>query len=112
MVTTFLSTQVLEGGLDHIRQSPTDSGTLELIVCRPAVDARQVLEAGQLDLLTGLQGDSWHARRSTSTPDGSPNPDAQLTVMNARAIAVVSGATEPEQWAPAGDQLRFPPSWR
>lgn len=101
----FLTTHVLEGGLDHIRRSPTDNGKLELIVCRPAVDARQVLETGQLDLVTGLTGDTWSVRHNTRTPDGSPDPDGQLTLMNARAIAVVSGASEPERWALAGDQL-------
>jgi hypothetical protein len=101
----FLTTQVLDAGLDHIRQSPTDNGRLELIVCRPAVDARQLLDAGELDLDTGLIGDNWNVRRSSSTPDGSPDPNGQLTIMNARAIAVVSGVPQPDQWALAGDQL-------
>jgi hypothetical protein len=104
-VTAYLTADVLETGLDHIRQSPTDAGTLELIVTRPAVGVRQVLEVGQLDLVTGLIGDTWSVRRTSSTPDGSPNPDGQLTLMNARAIAIVSGASEPERWALAGDQL-------
>jgi hypothetical protein len=104
-VTTYLTADVLETGLDHIRQSPPDHGTLELIVSRPAVDVRQVLEAGQLDLVAGLIGDTWNVRRTTSTPDGSPNPDGQLTLMNARAIAIVSGTSDPERWALAGDQL-------
>jgi hypothetical protein len=104
-MTAYLTADVLETGLDHIRQSPTDHGTLELIVCRPAVDAREVLEAGRLDLVAGLMGDTWSVRPSTSTPDGSPNPQGQLTVMNARAIAIVSGASEPARWALAGDQL-------
>ena len=36
-------------------------------------------------------------------PDGSANPDAQLTLMNARAAAVITGS--PERWPLAGDQL-------
>jgi hypothetical protein len=35
--------------------------------------------------------------------DGSANPKAQLTLMNARVAAVVAGPRE--QWPPAGDQL-------
>jgi hypothetical protein len=104
-VTAYLTADELETGLDHIRQSPTNLGTLELIVTRPAVDVRELLEVGQLDLVAGLIGDTWSVRRSTSTPDGSPNPDGQLTLMNARAIAIVSGTSEPERWAIAGDQL-------
>jgi hypothetical protein len=104
-VTAHLTADVLETGLDHIRRSPTDHGTLELIVSRPAVDVRDILQAGQLDLVAGLIGDTWAVRRTTSTPDGSPNPDGQLTLMNARAIAIVSGASDPQEWARAGDQL-------
>jgi hypothetical protein len=42
-------------------------------------------------------------RSSTSTPDGSPHPDGQLTIMNVRTIALVAGL--PERWPLAGDQL-------
>jgi hypothetical protein len=102
-VTTYLTADVLDAGLEHIRQSPSDNGTLELIVCRPAVDERRVLEEGHLDLTVGLVGDTWSVRSTTSTLDGSPNPDGQLTLMNARAIALLAGV--PERWPLAGDQL-------
>jgi len=98
-----LTVSALEAGLDHIRSSPRDAGTLELVVRRPAVDAREVLDEAELDLEVGLVGDTWIERPSTSTPDGSPNPDAQLTVVNSRLIALVAGS--PERWALAGDQL-------
>ena len=93
----------LAAGLDHIRLSPADVGTVELIVCRPAVDERQVLGQGTLDLKLGLVGDNWSVKPTTSTPDGSPNPDGQLTLMNSRAIALIAG--HPGRWALAGDQL-------
>jgi hypothetical protein len=102
-MTAYLTSETLAAGLDHIRQSPADNGTLELIVCRPAVDERQVLDEGRLDGAVGLVGDTWSMRSSTSTPDGSPHPDGQLTIINARAIALVAGL--PERWALAGDQL-------
>ena len=70
---------------------------------RPQVDAREVLEEGELDLVEGLVGDSWKVRASTRTPDGSPHPDMQLNVMNARVIALVAG--EKGRWPLAGDQL-------
>jgi MOSC domain len=100
---TYVSKEAMQAGLDHIRQSPTDGGTLELIVRRPAVDAREVLEEGALDLTVGLVGDTWSVRPSGRTPDGSPNPDGQLTLMNARAIALLAGSTD--RWPLAGDQL-------
>lgn len=93
----------LEAALDHICQAPADHGTLELIVRRPAVDEREVLEVGHLSLEEGLVGDTWAQRGSSKTPDGGPLLDAQLNIMNARAIAAVAGPTE--RWALAGDQL-------
>ena len=89
--------------MDHIRRSPKDEGVLELIVRRQAVNAREVVEQAQLDLVQGLIGDTWNRRRSTSTPDGSPNIEMQITVINSRLAALVS--REKERWPLAGDQL-------
>lgn len=74
-----------------------------MIVARPCEDAREVLESGLLDLERGLVGDNWAARGSSSTPDGSAHPDAQITVMNARAAALVAGSAD--HGGLAGDQL-------
>lgn len=93
----------LEAGLDHIRQSPADGGTVELIVRRPATDAREVLESGDLLLTDGLAGDTWNVRRSRRSPDGGPHPEMQLNIMNARVAALL--AQTPERWPLAGDQL-------
>jgi MOSC domain-containing protein YiiM len=93
----------LEEHLDHIRESPADRGTVELIARRPDVDEREVLTEALLDLDEGLVGDTWRSRGSTRTADGGPNPDAQLTVMNARAAAAIAG--ERERWPLSGDQL-------
>ena len=93
----------MEQSLDHILASPAGPGTLELIVCRPAVGERQILAAGWLSLEEGLEGDTWRVRGSSRTPDGGPAPDAQITVMNARVAAAVAG--ERDRWPLAGDQL-------
>jgi hypothetical protein len=98
-----LSTAALEAGLDHVRDSPSDGGTVELIVCRPAVNERVVLDEGMLVADAGLAGDSWQARGSKRTADGSAHPDMQLTVMNARAALLV--ARDPGRRQLAGDQL-------
>lgn len=103
-MATHLSVDLLEPGLDGVRGAPADLGTLELIVRRPAENEREVLDSGRLDLEVGLAGDMWATRPSSSTADGSPNPEAQITVMNARAVALVAGP-EHDGWAQAGDQL-------
>jgi hypothetical protein len=93
----------LEAGLDAIRQSPTDTGVLELIVRRLQMGEREVLDVGELDRVEGLMGDNWRTRGSSRTADGSAHPDMQLNIMNARVIALV--AQEKNRWPLAGDQL-------
>jgi hypothetical protein len=93
----------LEAGLAAIRDSPRDHGTVELITYRPSPGERAVVEVATLDRVAGLVGDSWNVRPSKRTPDQSPHPDMQLTLMNARVIALVAG--DRERWPLAGDQL-------
>jgi len=93
----------LEAGLNEIRKSPQDEGVLKLIVRRPRVDEREVLNAGELNLAEGLVGDSWKMRSSSRMADGSAHPEMQLNIMNSRVIALV--AQDEERWQLAGDQL-------
>jgi hypothetical protein len=100
---THLPQQELEAGVEEIRRSPQDGGVLRRIVRRPAVGAREILQEAELNLVEGLAGDTWRKRSSKRTADGSPHPDMQLNVMNARAIALI--AQTEERWSLAGDQL-------
>ena len=100
---THLSLAELEAGLGIIRQSPQDNGLLKLIVRRPKVDEREIVNEAELELEEGLVGDTWKARGSKATPDGSANINAQITLMNMRAIALL--AQDESRWALAGDQL-------
>jgi MOSC domain-containing protein YiiM len=91
----------VEAGLDVVRAASPAEGVVELIVRRPAVDEREVVEEAQLDLDGGLVGDNWASRgRSGGRP---ANRDAQITVTSARAIDLVAGSRE--RWPLAGDQL-------
>ena len=91
-----LSADKLEQGVDHILASPSDVGTLKLIVIRPDVDQRETPAEGRLDTEQGLVGDNWSNRANT-------NPDMQLNIMNARVIGLVAQTLE--RWPLAGDQL-------
>ncbi len=97
------TTATLQASMEHVAAAPRDEGSVALIVRRPSIGEREVLEVGEFDPLVGLVGDTWDARSSIRTPDGSPHPDMQLTLMNARFTAVLAGA--PERWSLAGDQL-------
>jgi hypothetical protein len=103
LIARHLTTAELEAGLDEIRRAPRDEGTLELIVRRPEVEEREVLDTGELNLEVGLVGDSWITRGSSRTPDGSAHPDMQLNIMNSRVTALV--AQHKDRWQLAGDQL-------
>lgn len=98
-----LSRERLAAGLDRIRDSPRDGGRLVLVVRRPAVGRRQLLAEAVLDQAAGLDGDNWLTRGSSSTADGSADPQRQVTVMNARVAELVAGGTE--RIPLAGDQL-------
>jgi MOSC domain-containing protein YiiM len=94
-----LDMTTLEAGLPEIRCSPATAGTVELIACRPVEGEREVLAEASLDPLAGVVGDSWLARWDGSVPD----PATQVTLMNARAAALI--ARTPERWPLAGVQL-------
>jgi hypothetical protein len=98
-----LTTEELMAGLDEIRESPKDEGVLQLIVRRPDVGVREVLDEGELDLAEGLVGDTWRNRKSRRTADGSPHPEMQLNIMNTRVVDLV--AQDRSRWPLAGDQL-------
>src|SRR5208282_4655170 len=68
-----------------------------------AVGLRELVAAAMLDPAAGLAGDNWLGRGSKSTPDGSAEPERQITVMNARVAELVAGGQE--RMALAGDQL-------
>ena len=92
-----------ERWLSEVRRSPADYGTLELIVRRPTVNEREILESGELDVTVGLVGDNWLARGSRMMPDGAADPEAQLNIMNSRCARLVAGGDA--RMHLAGDQL-------
>ncbi len=99
----------LDAALDRYRdawavvESAPAVGTLEMIVRRPDIDERELLDVGRLDPDVGLAGDDWSRRGSGTTVDGGADPDAQITLISTRVL----GAIEPDRsrWPLAGDQL-------
>jgi len=98
-----VTSKKLEEGLEEILESPSDEGRVALIVARPAQNSREALAEANLDCVVGLVGDTWAERGGARGRQGSPHPDRQLTVMNARAAQLVAGQAERRQLA--GDQL-------
>ena len=95
-VAAHLTIDELEAGLDHILGSPALAGPLLMIVRRLDVGQREVVSEGELDVSVGLLGDNWKSR-------GSPDPAAQVTLMNSRVLGLL--AQSEDRWKLAGDQL-------
>ncbi|MGL5809815.1 MAG: MOSC domain-containing protein [Nocardioides sp.] len=91
------------GCLTEVRAAPTDRGTVDLVVRRPAVDEREILTEAVLDVEAGLVGDNWLSRATSAAIETGRHRDAQLNVMNARVVR--SLAATPADQAMAGDQL-------
>jgi hypothetical protein len=89
--------------VEVVRASPREVGVLLGIVIRPEADRRRVVAEAVLDAVEGVIGDDWRVRGSSSRPDGSANPEAQLTLMSTRVLAAIE--PDPDRWALAGDQL-------
>lgn len=98
-----LSRAQLEAGLGHVLDSPRAGGALVLLVRRPAVGVRELTAEATLDQASGVVGDNWLDRGSSSTPDRSADPQRQVTVMNARLAELVAGSRD--RIPLAGDQL-------
>lgn len=98
-----LSTAEIEAGMPHVAESPTDRGAVEMIVARPEIEERNVLNEGTFSVAEGLVGDNWLTRGSSLTDNGRGHPDAQITMMNARYLDLIAGSRE--HWPLAGDQL-------
>lgn len=98
-----LSADELAAGLEGVQESPSSGGAVALLVTRPAIGAREVHGEVHVDAEQGIVGDTWVARGSRRMPDGSANPDAQVTVMNSRVALLVAGSTE--RMPLAGDQV-------
>lgn len=99
----YLTKEELEEGLSSILASPKDKGVLELIVCRPKENERNVLNTGDLSVSDGLIGDNWKDRGSKRTADKSSHPEMQLNIMNSRCIHLLT--QDKSRWQLAGDQL-------
>ena len=98
-----LTTEQLQAGLEHILLSPANNGAMLKIVRRTDVDQREVVQEGDLNETVGLIGDNWKTRGSSSTVDGSSHPEAQVTIINSRLLALI--ANSEQRWELSGDQL-------
>jgi MOSC domain-containing protein YiiM len=91
----------LDARLPHLRELDASTGTLELIVRRPAVGERELPESAEISLDAGLVGDRWLASAHRDET-GAVSRENQLTLMSVRVLELIA---EPERWPLSGDNL-------
>ena len=99
----YRSTAELETGLDHVRSAPAEAGTVRLVVRRPDLGAREILQVGELTEADGLVGDTWLQRATSRAVADGRHLDAQVNVMSARMVGLLADSAEEQAYA--GDQL-------
>jgi len=99
-----LNTDELEAGLGEALTSPSNEGIVELIVCRPDVGQRKVLQSASFSTEVGLVGDNWSKKPYSKSPDGGPHPEMQVTMINRRVLDLIAGGDTKRRAVP-GDQL-------
>lgn len=90
-------------GLPQIGESPPDKGTLERVVIRPRTCERVILNECEVSYRLGVKGDNWADGCWKTLDDGSPHPDVQVAITNARCIDLV--AQNKARWHLSGDNL-------
>ena len=101
----------LEAALPLLRAAPRERGVVEMIVRRPAVDEREVLEAGELRAGAGLVGDRWTSVESCRAADADELAARSRCLQLAsagrsRAISSTSTSISSAEHVPAGTRLR------
>ena len=101
-MTRHLTLAELRGGLPEILRSPRRWHARRHRDPGGEGRARE-LDSCELSLVLGVHGDRWAEGCWKTTADGSPHPDVQICITNARCIALIAQAHG--DWAPAGGNL-------
>ena len=99
----YRSIDLLEKDLHQIKNSPSAEGVLEMIVVRPQKNERLTPQSVALTVQGGAEGDHWAKGCWKSLPDGSPDPDVQIAIMNSRCLGLICPSRS--LWPLAGDNL-------
>jgi MOSC domain-containing protein YiiM len=96
MAVQHLSFDQIEAQINQLAASPRDHGVLEHIVIRLPDERRATPQEAEVSTEGGLEEDRWSRPKS-------PNPGAQISVMNSRFLKVIAG--NDERMCLSGDNL-------
>lgn len=100
---THITAAEIESAIQNVLDSPKNNGRIEMIVRRPKVNKREVVDHGVLEIENGLVGDNWLTRGSSRTSNGLGHPEMQLNLMNYRFAELIAG--DRQRVPLAGDQI-------
>lgn len=81
-------------------ESPLDNGCVTLIVERPDINLRNIVNSTTLTIEGGMENSGWVERPQVGKKD-------QICVMSEAAIRVITNGNDKDEWAAAGDNLFF-----
>jgi hypothetical protein len=99
----YVTQQEIDRRMSWVLESPSDHGSVSLIVVRPQTDQRDVIGQAHFSAEAGVAGDNWQHDCWKRLADGRSDPNVQVAIMNARMIEVLTG--DQAHWPLAGDQL-------
>ena len=99
MIATHLSTEQLAAAAEQALSAPSDVGTIDMLVVRREVDAREIRQEVYVSPEGGIEGDRW-VQKSHNDPENL----AQIAVINTRFLQQIAG-DDPERMALAGDNI-------
>lgn len=97
-MTMFRSMKELQDTLPTIFAAPKNTGRVDMLCVRPAVDERKVLETSEFSPENGAHGDRWqYSKRKYGLDD-------QIAIMPSRVIDSICDGDR-NRWALAGDLM-------
>lgn len=97
LATRYLTPEQIEVASQKALSSPKEVGSIDMIVVRRAVDAREVRQEAYFSPEGGLEGDRWANKHD-------PERLAQIAIINTRFLKEIA-MEDPERMALAGDNL-------
>jgi hypothetical protein len=86
----------LAAALPHVLAAPRTGGPVRLLCARPKPKHRIFPESLTLTRAAGVSGDGWAVRPWLTLPDGSPDPQIQVSILPSRVLDLVWPSRDPQ----------------
>jgi hypothetical protein len=99
----FADAATLAAALPHVRAAPRTDGPVRLLCARPVNNQRTFPESLTLTRAAGVIGDCEASRPRLTLPDGSPDPQTQVSILPSRVLDLVWRSRDPKSYP--GDNI-------